>query len=663
MHIPRFLFPFRPALAGVLLAGVATTLAPLSAGEVAFPNGTFDDLAPAPAWSWENWSLAGSEVSYDAKLDAGGGAAGSGSLRFSAPFVASPDWREAVFTLDTPDFDASKYYSMSFDVKVDPASTPRAAGDYGNIQVILRDGNNWDWRQEAFVPLNGTEWQRVNVNLKAGDQPIKDLRAVTMRVAQSGMAGPVTVNVDNVVFHDDVVVANFDGGSIEGWIATWGTAPELEASTLDHEGRKTSGSLKVSAPYFDPTITSWQQAVITVPFAETNISQAYTHVNVDVKIDPSSIPTGGGNYGLFEIKTPSGTTVGGATLTTTEWTHLSFEITPSIGTVNGFIFQLGAGDMKGPVTYNLDNLTFSVRTEAPPPPTLQLAKAAAGLTLVHTASDQYGRHNIFTTDNSTLGWSDSATPTTYEFTLLSFPSAVDHNGFQAHLFLVPGTPGTETGPDWNEPNMIFLDVKANAAGANAVFRWKTNQANGNSQLYAGGLSNVNSATVTGTWKVTATKDSHFTVTAPDGATTTVDFDAETAALFAGPIRVYVGVQGNNPNNIGQSARIGGVKISQGATVLLADNFTGDALDETKWTVNAAAGGVQYLTAADAGYLVTWGLPDDGYVLQWAGSLKVPVTWTDSTATPVNVGPLRKQASIPKSELPPGSEAYFRLRAP
>jgi hypothetical protein len=463
----------------------------------------------------------------------------------------------------------------------------------------------------------------------------------------------------------DVPIPNgtFDDGTIEGWTAAWGTTPDLEASTLDRDGKPTSGSLKVSATYFDPTSTSWQQAVITVPIAETNISLAYTHVNVDVKIDPSSIPTGGGNYGFFEIKTPTGTQIGGINLTGTEWAHISFPIAASIGTLNGLIFQLGSSSMKGLIIYNLDNLTFTPRTEAPPPPTLKLAKGQAGLTLQHSGAGQYDRHNIYTADNSTLGWSDSATPTTYEFTLLSFPNATDYNGFQAHLFLVPGSPGTGNSPDWNEPTLIFLDVKANANGsANAVFRWKANSPNGNTPIYAAGLSNVNSATVTGTWKVTATQNSHFTVTAPDGATTTVDFDAETAAAFAGPIRLYLGVQGNNLNNIGQGARVGGIKISQGATVLLEDNFSGDALDDTKWTVNSPAGGVLFVTAADAGYLASWSLPDDGFVLQWASSLKAPVTWTDSTVTAVNVG-VRKQASIPKSALPPGSEAYFRLRAP
>ncbi|HXJ55327.1 MAG TPA: hypothetical protein VNU68_01565 [Verrucomicrobiae bacterium] len=660
-------FGFCPTLASLLLGSLTLSGVLVQAGEVPIINSNFDDLAPSPAWYWETWSRAGSTVTYDANINAAGGAAGSGSLRLQGPFdPANSGWQESVFTLDLPDFDGSALQSLSFDVKVDPTSVPRAEGDYGNIQVILRNGGNWDWKQQTFIPLTSTEWTRVTVSLPAGEQPINDLRAITMRVAQNGMKGTVAVNVDNIAFNDDIIQDNFDDGNVDGWSATWQTAPELTYSTLDRYERETSGSLRVAATYFDPNRTDWQQAVITLPFpTPIDAAALYTEINLDVRVDPASMLNRDNNYGYFEVKRPDASVIGaGVNLTGNDWTHLSFPIAPADHQLGGILLQLGSGSFTGPVIYNLDNVSWTKRLAPPPPPTLSLARAEGGLNLVHTSSDQYGRHNIYSLDSSGLGFYNQIDPVSYSFTLDSFPSAAEAPNFQAHMFLVPGGPGTETSPDWNEPTLLFLDVRAGANGAgSATLRWKANQPGGNSQLYAGGLPVVNSSTVLGTWTVTASGNTHFDVRAPDGAMTSLDLASDVAALFEGQIRVYVGVQGNSPNNIGQRARLGAIKIysetpAQEVTVLLEDDFTTDELDLSKWVINAAPGGVQMLPASEAGWLVTWTLPDDGFVLEWSTDLGDLALWNPSATVPISVGPLKRQAHIPPSELPPDSPSTF-----
>jgi len=208
--------------------------------------------------------------------------------------------------------------------------------------------------------------------------------------------------------------------------------------------------------------------------------------------------------------------------------------------------------------------------------------------------------------------------------------------------------------------MIFMDLKANASGAaNWTFRWKMNQANGNTQLYAAGLPVVNGASVLGRWSLTASGNGHFTMTAPDNATGSFDLPADALPLFAGSLRFYIGVQANSAANIGQRAQLGGVRISKGDTVVLEDNFAGDTLDTTKWVENVAApGGVQFLAPAEAGYLVTWTLPDAGFVLQMTDSLGTP-NWAPVNSVPYNIGPTARQAHIPTSQLPPG-DAFFRM---
>jgi hypothetical protein len=671
MNILRSSLRWGKTLTGLVAAALFTVAGgAVRAGEVQILNSNFDNLAPSPAWSWESWSLAGSVVTYDATRNAAGGAVGSGSLRLVAPYANNANWQQAVFTLDIADVNASGYQTLSFDVKVDPGSTPRLTGDYGGIRMILRDGSNWDWRQQVLLPLTNTSWQRYTVLLASGDQPITDIRALTIQLAENAMVGPVTVNVDNIAFNDEVIVDNFDDGNIDGWTATWGTTPELTYSPLDRAGRETSGSIRVAANYFSPTITTWQQAVTTIPVPETNVSLAYTFINVDVKVDPGSIASGDGDYGLFEIKYGAiGTALGGARLTNTDWTHLSFQIAPGVGVLNGLLFQLGDSDMLGPITYNLDNLTWTVRTAPPPPPTLSIEKAASGLNLVHTDSYIYGRHNIYSADSSALGFYNEIDPVSYSVTLSSFPDFATHSGFQAHVFLVPGGGSSATDPDYSQPNILFMDIRAGAnQSGSCTFRWKTNQAGGNSQLYVGGLPAVNSASVLGTWKLTASGNTHFVMTAPDGTTTPFDLSADAAAFFSGPLRFYVGVQGNSANNIGQRAHIGGVKIVKGVAgdvVLLEDDFSGDALDTSKWVINAAAGGVQFLARADAGFLVTWGLPDDGYALQWRDGLTDDafLAWTPVTAVPYALGPIGRQVHIPPTELLGFDQAFFRLVRP
>ena len=491
------------ALAGLVLAGFASSPASLQAGEVQIPNSNFDDSSIG--WYWESWSRAGSTVGYDATRNAAGGGTPSGSLRLMGNFdPANTGWQEAVFTLDIPDADAGASFSqISFDVKVDPSSTPRAEGDYGNIQVILRNGSNWDWKQQQpMAALTGTEWTRVTFRLANGEKPIDQITALTVRVAQNALLGPVTVNIDNIAWTEEVVIENADNGVVSqedppvappGWSwETWSkSGSTVLFDPLDFYGRETSGSIRLNNN-FDNNPGGYQQAVFTFVLpAQVNAGVEYSHINLDVKVDASSTPRAAGDYGFFEIILRNGSnwdwiSTGpaastGTRLTGNDWTHISMPVR-SGDQVHRITLKLGENAFLGPVTFRVDNITWTKNVAPPPPPSLNISKASSGLNLISTSNDQYGRHNIYTADNSALGWYDSPEPVSYSFTLLSFPSAADYSGFQAHLFLVPGAPGSGSAPDWTEPALLFLDIKAGADGSgNATFRWKTNQANGNSQ--------------------------------------------------------------------------------------------------------------------------------------------------------------------------------------
>jgi len=671
------------------MAVSALSLTSTLAGESLPDNASFD--AGAPGWSWENWSAAGSTVSFDGTENSSirGGAANSGSLKLQNAFTAAEGYQQAVFTLPLPapvDF-VGKIGSVSFDVKVADSSVPRADGDFGFLEVILRQGGNWDWVGLPGTRLLGNGWRRVTFPVPKGG--VDSIRALTVKLGDNALAGPITLNIDNLAYAttpDDVPITGIDGGvegeTVTGWSwENWSVTGEATFSPMDVQGRSTSGSIKL-AHNFESKPNDYQQTVFTyvLPGGRVDAATEYTHVNLDVKVDAASVARAGGDYGFFEVILRNGdgwdwmsTEINGASgiaLQGNEWQHLSFKVAKTASAVHRLTFKVGQNGLLGPVILNIDNLTFTRNVAPPAPPTLSLSRSAAGLSLVTTSSDQYGRHNLYTADDESdpgrYAFSGATEPVSYALTLGSFPDVAKYPGFQAHIFLVPGTPGTATSPDWNEPTLIFWDIKAGAGNAGtATFRLKTEQPGGNSELYAAGAPVLNSTSVVGTWTITV-NGRLVTLKAPDGTVSSpIDLGDEVAALFAGDgsprLRAYFGVQPNADGNKGQGARISKIEIKRGNEVLLTDDFSGAELDTTRWTANAAAGGVLFVSPADAGYLANWTLPDNGFVLQSAGALS-PTDWRNVDVVPVTVGQQR-QAVLPKSVLPAGPQAFFRLYQP
>jgi hypothetical protein len=671
----------RTRLGGLLLAvlGLGVTS---QGGEELFTNSAFDTAAPG--WSWENWSAPGSSVVFDGTQNSAvsGGAANSGSLKLINNFTVLEGYQQAVYTVQLPapqDFN-NQIGAISFDVKVDPSSAARADGDFGFLEVILRQGDAWTWVPLPGVRLNGNEWQRVTFQVpKTG---VDSIRAITIKLGENNFFGPVTLNIDNISYFtnpDDVFITGADNGIVDfppdGWSwESWSRAGTVSFDPLDHLfGRTTSGSIKLEHDFLNLP-NDYQQSVFTfvLPGGQVDAATEYSHVNLDVRVDPGSTPRATGDYGYWEVILRNGTAwdwistdINGATgirLTDTEWQRLSFEVPASAGAVHRLTFKTGDNALLGPVTLNIDNITWTRKTTPPPPPSLDLRRAQGGLNLVTTSPSIYGRHNIYTADNLSYSFAGSSEPVSYSFTIDKFPDAETYPGFQAHIFLVPGSPGTNPDADWNEPTLIFMDIKAGAGNTgNATFRIKTDQPGGNSELYVAGLTNVTSATILGTWTITA-DGNIFTMTAPDGTVSgPIDIGAEAASFFAdGYLRVYFGVQPNSDANKGQSVHVAKAEIKRGSTVLLSDTFDGEALDLNVWTPNASVGGVDFVPSSEANWVVTWTVPDTGFKIQATPSLTAP-TWTDLdvSATTITLG-LTKQATVPVSALPASPTVFLRM---
>ena len=228
---------------------------------------------------------------------------------------------------------------------------------------------------------------------------------------------------------------------------------------------------------------------------------------MDIKVDPNSTPTSGGQYGYFELKRSDGTAIGGVNLTSTTWTTITLPLPATEGEITGIIVQNGNGAFQGPVTYYLDNLLFTQRSGEVTRPKLAFEKRGApGLKLIASApNEDYQRQNLVYVPsedyNNGLWWYNQQEPVTYSVTWADFPDRNAYRGFQGHIMLVPDT-GAATAnpaPDWTDPSAIVVEFQwVNTDGpdgtngtaddvvqARARFMHKVNEPNANGMLYRG----------------------------------------------------------------------------------------------------------------------------------------------------------------------------------
>ena len=499
----------------------------------------------------------------------------------------------------------------------------------------------------------------------------------------------------------DLIVNNFDStDERSSWGRWWGIpAAEEETDTgqyyvvdlaADANNSASSGSLKARIDFNVASYAGDNQFALVGSFPDNAVvdGSQYENLVFDLRWDPNSPKRSGGDFGFLEIgfrKSDFGqlwldplvvpATAGDG------WMRVTLPISAAaagIDQITGIVFKLWSGDpitgFTGTTTFWIDNVHLDGRDDTTiPQPTMFISAAEPGLSIVASSSGQYDRQNIQTVEpmQSFVG---ASSPVSYSFTIAEYPGA-ENPGFQTHLFLVPGEGLTDNTPDWNQPNVIFLDLQNNASGGGSVtFRYKTNAAASNSMIYnsnpdngpVGTLASIGSDTMIGTWTLTFTNDTSVTITTPSGVSTNFAFPVESAALFADPMYVYLGVQPNQLVNRGQGVRftsfntVGTVNpISETFAGVVPDTDPEGApdLDTTVWRRAAVDAAGIVLTPANATYIVEWTVPAIGFKLQRAETLTNP-EWVDVTATPRQVGD-RVRAAITTA----GSQGYYRLIKP
>jgi hypothetical protein len=675
---------FKPLLGLAMVTGLM-----VRAGDVPISN--FDTAGDATKWYWENWSVE-AVVSFDGTGDAHGSAS-SGSMKVECKFPEAPGaYNQSVITLDLGgNIDAETAYSrVALDIRVDPSSAPRAgASDYGDFEVIFRNGAAWDWNSLGAVQLKGNDWTHVEYAVKA---PGNQVHHLTLKLGQNAMNGTVIYEVDNIHWIErgaEVVVNNFDDASEvagkwawENWSihATPEFAPDEDAGG----GADGSGSMKLTMD-FPEAPANYNQSVVSLDLHNSvNAESTYKTLSLDVKVDPSSVLRAGANdYGTLEMIFRNGpnwdwNSLGGYALTGNGWTHLTYTVKAPGDKVHHLTLKLGQNGMNGPVILYVDNIRWTETATEVPPPTMSIQRAKPGLNLMTGSPGLYDRQNIATI-TSGLGWVGSTDPVSYSMTIKEWPSAATYPGFSGHIYLVPGTPGAEEYPDWTEPTVVLIGIDGNADGSGSMtFHYKVDAPNSNGQNVSDGQGNVsatsyfntdpthgpvgqlgtvNGKSIVGTWTVTIQNDTAITLTAPDGTQKTVSMPAEDAAKFAGDIKVYFGVQPNQDAAKGQTGILGGVKVQSGSNVLIEDTFSAP-LDPSLWKVSAASPASVLVVPDDASFFVSWTTPASGYVLQTNTGFDAG-SWADSPLKDALIGAQRR-VFVPSDSLPAPEGGYFRL---
>src|SRR6478736_61283 len=408
----------------------------------------------------------------------------------------------------------------------------------------------------------------------------------------------------------------------------------------------------------------------------------YTSVEFDIKWDTTktisiadfNAPPQGGEGGIviwvtdapgFNVRPTLGSVAVPAGAAT-GWAHVSLTIDPSITGINpsvGIVFKkwIAAAQRTAGGTFGfwVDNVILKGSAAPPPPPTVSLGNVKPGLAFVTASGGQYDRQNIVTVGGN-YSWVGATTPVSYAVDIDQLADSA-HPGLEFHLFFVPGTPDTgRSDPDWHEPNVLRWDFGNNANGsAYSTMRYKTNAADDNGIFYnAGQLGGPNSATATGTWKITFNNDTNVTLTAPDGSIFATNLPPDVVAAYANPLKFYAGVTPGAVSRIGQLAVVSRIKIDgTPGTPNLDSQFVGVPLNGADWATNAASPvGIQELPTSSK-YWVQWTLPAISYSLQTATNVTGP--WASPNLSGFEGGGVHRSLLL-DSQLPSANAGFFRL---
>ncbi|HEX3720118.1 MAG TPA: hypothetical protein VH595_19385 [Verrucomicrobiae bacterium] len=481
--------------------------------------------------------------------------------------------------------------------------------------------------------------------------------------------------------------------------------------TMDADGNtNVSGSLLCYSPFAPPGVTpaggsapipsGGDQNLMSGVFAvgsgifSTNVLMkiaSVTNISFKIHVLPGTVTDANGNFGAMEVgfksqsynadtgyytnelTIPGAATNGWVLMQETNAQQFQYAAENSgDSTAQGveFYYTSYSGYPTNPVMFWIDDLQVHssvVAPPPPPPPTLSISQAVQGLNLFTASggsSAVYNRENI-EASQANYSWVNASGPVSYSFTITNYPVG-SNDGVQCQIFLCPSV-GTENDPDWAESNIIFLDMENNVPNNTVYwsFRYKTNEANGNTpMLYGSGvLATIGSSTAIGTWTLTFNDNTNVTMTVPGGASTNFsipDSTGATTALFANGVDIYFGDQAGNAGGVNDHIVASDFKVIGLGSADFDDNFVADAGTlNSVWTTNAAFPSCVQLVGPGEPYWVQWTAPATGFALQSTPTLLNP-TWTLVTNNPTFTAGTNFTQLISTNDYTGTNAAFFGL---
>jgi hypothetical protein len=515
-------------------------------------------------------------------------------------------------------------------------------------------------------------------------------------IHSTGMAQTILTTSYTNMFPTAGNTTDFTGGSVASWIDWYGliggNAAMTNDPTMTPSGNTNEfGSLYISLPFtnvgnqqtifgtfdnaygYDKTVVMPLNIVTQLAFdihvqpgSPTNSSGNFGTITMAL-IDPN---TSGADYGYF-----TGITIPGSA--TNGWVHLvdsntvsdivtmeGNNISQTIGP--GFDYNSYGGYPTNPITFWIGNVavvTAALPPPPPPPPTVSISPTMLGLNLFTGNSSLYNRESLETV-NANYSWVGATGPVSYSFTITNY-SVGSNDAVQTQIFLVPN-PGTESAPDYTEPNLVFMDMESTTTGASVNFRYKTNEPNGNTMVYGvGTLASIATNTAIGTWTLTFNNNTNVTMTIPGGASTNFsipDSTGATTALFASGVELYFGVQAGNAGGTSDHIVASDFTVTGLGSADFNDNFVADAgtLNTSLWETNAAFPPCVELVGPADPYRIQWTSPAIGYVLDTTAVLSDDSDWTAVTNNPSFVAGTNYTQLVSTNDLQPGKDAFFAV---
>jgi hypothetical protein len=232
----------------------------------------------------------------------------------------------------------------------------------------------------------------------------------------------------------------------------------------------------------------------------------------------------------------------------------------------------------------------------PAPPVLSLVKSGpAGLQLNAAAGTTNHYNQLISSPAFECSWVGSATPdfpATYSFTVTNSP-AMGATNFLTYIWLIPN-PNGFISAEISNPNVVRLRLSSDGHGAAlATLGYKINGTNDTSMFSGSGfLCGITNAPFAGTWTLSLTNDTDFTLSAPNGMTARGSMQSADASSFASGVQFFLGINPNGQQNIGQFITVSGIRIGitnadSGTTnTVISDFTTGAPLDDATWNILA-----------------------------------------------------------------------------